>query len=252
MAFATPFFSKAGQKERLGNVGSTLKAAVTGKGVTANTPSQTANKVLGAAASNPFSTAFVGAVAAGPKVALGAARAAYTALPTAGKVGVALATPVAIGAAVTNPNLVGKAATAPRQLSEFGSGVGLLIQEPSYENLKQVAKESPIISAAVVTGTGLALGKGVSSTLATIANTRAVKENTAVASPKEIALPAMVESPTVSQSGAMVPFTRETQVLGKEVRTGGVRKKRKVAKKAPQSNNVRVNVLNQQTFISRR
>jgi len=62
--FESKFFSVAGQKERISNVGQTLKAAVLGRGVTADTGSTTANKVLSAAASKPFLTAGVAAAGA--------------------------------------------------------------------------------------------------------------------------------------------------------------------------------------------
>lgn len=57
--FDNPFFSIAGQKERLTNVYETLKAAVTLQGVQSNTGIKPVDVVLSSAASNPYLTAAV-------------------------------------------------------------------------------------------------------------------------------------------------------------------------------------------------
>lgn len=85
--FTNRFFSIAGQRERISNVGQTLKAAVTLRGVQANTGNRTTDTILSAAASNPYLTAFIpaaakvaagGAAVGSAKVAAGGAAAAKT------------------------------------------------------------------------------------------------------------------------------------------------------------------------------
>lgn len=70
---------------------------------------------------------------------------------------------------------------APKSVDTFASNVGELYDNPSIEQAKETFKESPVISGALIAGTGLLIGKGVSNTIATFANTAAVKENTKVA-----------------------------------------------------------------------
>jgi len=260
--FSNPFFSVAGQLERGSNVLQTLKAAVTGQGVRSNTGVATVDKVLSTAASNPFVTAGVGAVAAGPATALKAAQAGFGALPTGGKVAAVVAAPVVVGAVAANPNLISQAAQTPKALSQFGGNVGTLIKDPSLSNAKQVIEDNPVISAGVAAAGALAVGRGVSGLIASGLNTAAVKENTqaalgALPSNPVSSVPRNLETAITSLTPAedagpsSLPLTPETQVLGREVKTASVVKprRRKAATRAP---DVRVNVLNQNTYIDGR
>lgn len=121
--FKNKFFSVAGQKERLANAGKTIVAAVLPKSLgggvssTLNPTSKVgkvANKVLETAASHPFATAAVGAVAAKPKVAIAAVKEVAKGTAnlvkkvtgsTTGKVATAAATPAVVSklAAPSNP-----------------------------------------------------------------------------------------------------------------------------------------------------
>jgi len=244
--FDNKFFSVEGQKERLSNVGETLKAAVTGKGVVANTPSNVANKVLGYAASNPFLTAAPIAVARNPAATLGAIKNTFNALPAAGKIGVVAGAPVVVGAVVSNPGLISKAANAPRELSEFGGDVGNLIANPSLENAKETFQNSPIISSVIGAGTAIAIGAAATGTIATIANTRAVKANTAIA-----ANPSNAFVPTgQNQVAPTVPLTPATTVIGREVSSRVPGKRASKKRSGTGNQTVRVQILNQQTYIS--
>lgn len=256
--FGNPFFSLKGQKERLSNVASTLKAAVTGQGVSANTASSTVNKVLSSAASNPFTTAGIAAVAINPAAAAGTVKAGFGALPLGGKVAAVVAAPVVVGAAVANPQLISKAGSAPKELSQFGGDVGSFIKNPSLESGKDVLKNSPYLSAGTALLGGALVGGGIAGTVATIANTRAVKENTkaSLTSVKETVYdggdlfntPPEISREKSPSSPQSQPLTPETMVLGREVKTGTVVPRRRKVNK-PRVPNVRVSVLNQNTYI---
>lgn len=178
--FENSFFSIEGQKERIKNVGQTIISAISGKGVQSNTGNKTADTVLSAAASNPFTTAAVVAVAAAPTAALGTVKAGFSALPTGGKVAAVVAAPVVTSAVIANPNIAKSAAQAPAKLSQFGSNIGTLSKNPTLENATQVFKDNPILTSAAVVGTGVIVGKGASSLIATAANTSAIRKNTEV------------------------------------------------------------------------
>lgn len=90
--FQNKFLSVAGQKERIANVGNTLKAAVTLRGVQSNTGNKTVDTVLSAAASNPYLTAAPIAASkliAGKAAVAGSSKTLFSsgALKTAGLVG---------------------------------------------------------------------------------------------------------------------------------------------------------------------
>ncbi len=176
--FQNKFLSAAGQKERLNNAVQTLKSSVTGKSVSANTKSAVVNTVLSKAASNPFATAAVAAVAiTGPTAAFSAVKAAPKTV-----LGGVLAAPIVTSAVVSNPKgaatIAKKTAGATRDLSNYA---GNLASINSIQDIIQTGKENPILSGATIAGAGLIIGKGVSGTIATLANTAAVRQNTEVA-----------------------------------------------------------------------
>ena len=253
--FASPFFSKAGQKERLVNVGRTLKGALTGEKIVGLTPNATANKLLGAAASNPLITAGLGAVAAAPAAALGAASSGFGALSTTGKVATVGAGLVVVPAVIQNPQIASKAAQAPSELAKFGSDLGKLSKDPSVEGFKGLVEESPVISGAVAGGAlilGGAAVRGAANIASTAANTRAIREATALAEAGN-PVTALSALPTVSgpepSAPQTQPLTPATQVLGREVSTSQPRKSPRKRVAAPRPPSVRVQVLNQNTFI---
>lgn len=187
--FENSFFSVAGQLERLANVGNTLVAAVTGKGVQSNTGIKVVDQVLSTAASNPFSTAAIAATVVNPAGAVNAVKSVFTALPTSAKVISIVATPVVVGAVVENPKIAVEAAKTPSKLANFGSNASALLANPSVDNLKTLVKENPVIAAgtalagAAVVGGGLGLA---ANTAATYFNTQSTNKNT---QPAEITVP---------------------------------------------------------------
>jgi len=256
--FSTPFFSIAGQKERLSNVGKTLYAAVTGQGVQSNTGIKTVDKALSAAASNPFTTAAVVTVAAAPLKTLSLAKSAFNALPATGKVAVVAAAPIVTSAVVSNPKIVTSAAKAPKELSRFGSDVGGLIKEPSVKKAKELLQESPLIVTALGVAGVAAVGPGIVSAIGTAKQAKATERvaesisNLPAAvghnSPQETGL-----SPYASPAAAsQVPLTPATQVMGREVSTTNGAQRRISRRKPPskpQTQSVRLNILNQ-NFIN--
>jgi len=246
LKFNSPFLSIAGQKERLANVGNTLLAAVTGKGVKSNTGQKTVDKVLGAAASNPFVTALPVAVARAPVAAATAGKAAIASLTPKQAVIAAVATPVVIGAVASNPKLIGKAAKAPSELARFGADAGQLIADPSIDNAKQLLKESPLIAGGIALGTAAAVGGGAVAALSNLATRQAIEDNTdAILNTSSPALAALPELGTGSPSA--IPITPATQVIGRPA-SSSVTGRRK-ARKKPEGTNVRIQLLNQNTYI---
>jgi len=257
--FQNPLLSIAGQKERLANVGSTLKSAVTGQGVRANTSSPKVNAVLSAAATNPYTSALAIAVGANPSNALSAARAGFTALPTSGKVLTVAATPLVASALVSQPKAASIILSAPSAAARFGGNASDFIANPTLQGAKKVASESPLITGALALGTVATIGSGLSGTIATALNTQAVKKNT------QASTNALPTSPPISTAipveakaaNTMVPITPATQVIGREASVTSPRarstRKRALARK-PVTNTVRVQIVNQNrnSYIGRR
>ena len=256
--FANPFFSRAGQKERLVNVGRTLKGALTGEKIVGLTPNATANKLLGAAASNPLITAGLGAVAAAPAAALGAASSGFGALSTTGKVATVGVGLVAVPAAITNPDLISSASKIPSGLAAFGSDIGEFFKDPSKEGLLNIVRENPEASAAAAAVAAVTAGPVVRQGLDFISrnqNTDAIEEQTQAILDSRSNQPTSSSSalPTVTgpepSAPEAQPLTPETQVLGREVSTSQPRKSPRKRVAAPRAPSVRVQVLNQNTFI---
>lgn len=246
------------QKKRLTNVKDVLVAAVTGKGVHSNTGAPVVDKVLSAAASNPFLTALpVGVAKAGGIAASAALAQATPKVATATIIG----TPILTSAVVSNPGgavkTAKKAAGVTQDLSNFG---GNLASIDSFEDVVTTAKENPVLSAGVIAATGLVVKGGVNA-VTTVLNTQAVKENTETAKksaesvlktdaeiPNSLSLPSTKE---VIPSN--VPLTPATQVLGKEVaaRTSNkTSRTRTSTKAAPQSQSLRITINNQGRTIN--
>lgn len=265
--FSNDFFSVAGQKERLANVGNTLLAAVGIKkgGVQSNTGLKPVDTVLSAAASYPFVTA--GVVAGGMLVTGTKAPAAFTnvAQPVAGKAissfsalsgkqkAVAVVSSLVVPPAlVTSPKLRSAVASAPSGLVNFGANVGSLVEDPSISNLSKIAKENPVIAAGAVAtgliGAGAAV-RGVASIAATAINTGAIRENTGVAAAAGQSVlgaeKGIISSPSVAGNTALAAPVANSEVktpiipAGRSVST--TRKRRKTKQKTPSmTQNVKV------------
>jgi hypothetical protein len=180
--FSQPFFSFSGQAERLTNVGQTLLSSITGKGVQSNTGIPIIDKPLSYAASNPFTTALVGAAAVNPSAAIGTVKAGFSSLNPTAKVISLAAVPVVIGAVASNPKIVLRAGELPASGGNIGSNIGTYTKNPTFENAANIFKDNPFLVSAGLIGGGLVVGKGISSIGASIANTAAVRENTQLTS----------------------------------------------------------------------
>jgi len=230
-------------KAKIENVGATLKAAVTGKGVQSNTGIKVADKVLSAAASNPFVSALpIGAASAAGKLGVSGAVSLVTAAPKTAALTTIVAPAVVSAAATTGlKKSASIVADIPKDTSNFASN---LVSISSLEDVKDLAKENPILTGATVAGVAAITGKGIVSAVSGIANTIATKENTQAI--KESAVTATSILPT-SQSLSNVPLTPQTQVLGKEVGSSRVsrRSTSPKGKVSSTSNSLRVNIYNQ-------
>jgi len=197
--FQNDFFTAAGQKERLANVGNTLLSAVGLKkgGVQSNTGVKTVDAVLSAAASHPFITAGAAAAVVNP-AGLGAlsktvAKSAITQFSSAkfttqaAVVGGGLLT---AGAVARRPGeTLSAAASLPSSITNFGGNIADLAADPSLANLTKLGKENPILAGTSALGVLGAVGVGagaLANTLATSQNTKAIKESTMSAPAAEL------------------------------------------------------------------
>lgn len=240
--FENKFLSVAGQKERFANVGATLKASLTGQGVKADTGSKAVDKVLSAAASNPFTTAAVVAVAAAPKVAATAVKQAVSSLTPKQQIAAAVVAPAAVSLAVSNPKGSAKAvASAPSSIAKFTSNVYETIKDPSLEKVGDIYKETPIIAGAVTGAAALIAGKGIQaayygSNLLDGTDKETIIKETPI---KETALTSI---PTSSIAPSK-PLEPQLVNVSRSVST----QRRRSSKKSPipSSSSVRVNIYNQ-------
>jgi hypothetical protein len=268
--FQNDFFSIAGQKERLGNVVNTLSAAVgiKGGGVVSNTGNKTIDSALGAAASHPFVSAAVVATVINPMAAGTVAKKAVSSLASSfgsaslgQKAAVVVAAPVVASALAASPSLRSGLVSAPASLSNFGTNLGSLAENPSLSNLTKIAKENPVIAAAAAAGGLLIAGsavRGVASIAATALNTSAVKANTATSSKSNDTVltsnPELYPSSVAGESNLVAPVT-DSSIKSPMLPVQGSSKSRKRRKKTPiQSVNqsVRVNITDDRDNIDRK
>jgi len=237
--FTNKFFSKEGQKERVSNVVQTIKSAVTGKGVQANTSSTVVNKVLSTAASNPFAVASVATVAK-----LGVAKTVATAISNTKTVAVAT-----VGAPIAASYVASKGVSstakslgeAQSNVGQFTSNVYEAVKEPSKENLKSIYTENPVIAGAVTAAGAYIVGKGAVGALVT---NKIIDDNSKTVTevlPKETLTEGKIIPSTSSSS--LVPITPETQIIGKSASSVSKTRRRTTKKAAPVSR-INVNVIN--------
>lgn len=137
-----------------------------------------------------LATSVTAAKAAAPVVAKAAPVVAAAAVKTTGKIvtsaitnpAQALRTTIGAGTAIVGGSILlssSKARTTlvetPGNLATFGTNVGKAIDEPSFKNIAKVAEDSPIITGALIAGGALIAAKA-GGTIATIANTKAIKD----------------------------------------------------------------------------
>jgi len=274
--FKNPFFSIAGQKERLLNVAGVVNAAFnpfSKSTVKANIKSKPVKKVVETIANHPYAAAAVGATAADPKAALAAGKAAtkallakYAGLSTKSKVITAVAAvPTAQLFATSKKarSAVGKVVTeGPIQLSDLGKNVGKFIEQPSLSNLKNIVTESPLVVAAGAGAAAIAAAPLVAGALslaeqkkqtkafekqAEIAQKALQSQPSSVVSPSgpvtsELASP----SPLISDSTSpLAEQTKEIEQISRKQVAKKPKKRRKVYKEKPLRNYIRINNIQQ-------
>ncbi len=164
-----------------------------------------------------------------------------------GKVIGAVTLPIAVGVISSAPKKVAETVVkAPSELAKFGADIGKVIADPSLESVKELVKESPLLTAgAVVLGVGAvakATGLGGALLLG-----KALDDDIIVKTGGNGALPTDKALATIP----LLPSTPTTET----VRVGAPTKRRRAKKKVqPQRINQRVNILlnNQtRTFINK-
>jgi hypothetical protein len=188
--FSNPFFSIAGQVERISNVGAVLNAAFnpfSKTTVQANVSNPILKTGLETVANHPYIAA--GVVAGG--AAVGLPRIAQTTSYVASSI--VKAHPLTTAAAVVtapisipfvanilaNPKVQKTIAEAPASSAKVGEDISGLINEPSLDNGIKFVKEHPAFSAAAITAALVAIGYSavtISQILATRNNTKAINE----------------------------------------------------------------------------
>lgn len=88
----------------------------------------------------------------------------------------------------------------PSALANVGENIGAIIENPSIETVTNTFKENPVIVGGLTAAAALTVGKGLTSTVATILNTKAEKENTAAMDTNTSA--ALEATPAISQAAA--------------------------------------------------
>jgi len=252
----------------------TLKAAVTNnpvakalgfksEGVTSNTGIKSVDKILGAAASSPFSTAALGAVAAAPKLAVAAAKEVIPAVAkNVGKTvsGLSTKSKILLGTgAVVGPNVIssspktqkalGKATKDPvGELAQLGTDIGKFVEQPSVSTARDIIDNSPLLAPVAVLATGAVAARpllgAVPSLLATSAlrdTAQAIeKQSSSPVVPTTITRPvetmtASVSSPTLSPQPSTQPLTTISPDKGI---TKTTRKRRKIRPLPPEIRNI--------------
>jgi len=182
--------------------------------------------------------------------ALSAAGGAFARSSLFTKTAVVFGAPAVVAAVIKEPKVVTRTAGG---IANTQANIYEAVKDPSAQNVKDIFLENPIIS----TGAAAILGGGI--TAGAIRAGQVVqevisdaKDNVPNIQPAAPPFPSSNSPSTPSEdvAGSSVPLTPETQVLGREVKSAQVvrRRAQRARRPAPQGN-VRVNVLNQQTYI---
>jgi len=195
-----------------------------------------------------------GAVVGAAKLAGKAVTKVFSKYPIAAPVGSIALT----GAVIQKPSF---AYTAPADVINFIADTGAVIADPSKETFKELVTESPVLSATTAALIAAAAVKGSGGLIGGLATKGALDDLTSAVSnlekekpekerKEEKVLQTDTSLPTSAGGGAptppAVPLTPETQVIGKEVKSG--RKLTKFKKKKQgllQRQSLRVNIFNQ-------
>jgi hypothetical protein len=97
-------------------------------------------------------------------------------------IAIAAAVPVVVSAVSSSKTLQSAIVNTPQSLTNFGSNIGGLVDNPSLESAQKIIKENPILTTATIgaVAIGSAVGAtGLVSNYLTAANTKAMVKNTA-------------------------------------------------------------------------
>lgn len=244
----------------------TVKAAVTGQGVQSNTGVKVVDKVLSTVASNPFAVAAVVATAKVPS-------ALKTNIGTVATT--VVATPIISNVIVSNPQgtsrAVGNVLGGTKDLSNYGTNLGVLTKDPSLDNATKLFKENPFLTTATVGAVGYVAGKGVTNLFSSFLNTAATNANTdainnSVNPPAPVVMPddsggkkppkktkddTPVVQPDTPVGGSPIPLTPATQVVGRSVSTTSTHKRHvKTVTPNRSTQSLRVNIYNQSKVLN--
>lgn len=178
MVFENPFFSISGQVERIKNVGAVLSQSLnpfSKEKPTANVSNTILKSGLEIAASHPILTG----LAAGSIIS-GAAASTLAATSLKTKIIGGTAAAIITPAILTSPKALSVSTEVIKnvQPARLGKDIGTVIENPSLENIKNLVTENKA-SLGVIGGTAAVLGGiAAASTLTTLSNTNAIKENT--------------------------------------------------------------------------
>jgi len=250
--FQKSFFSLSGQKERFTNVKDVFAISLNPRSkdkVTSNLSSPTLKAGTEFVANNPYSTAAILATA-GSSAGRTAVVNSVSKLSAGTKfigAGVALFTAPLLAtssrARTTAINVASK--VTPEKLVKGGARTGELIENPSVQGAKDLAKENY----GVLVGAGAAAlllgGPAVFNAVATAQNTQAVRQNTSanetnvINVPKSdapnitINIPPTPLSPSPVNAASPTPLAESKATVAPPAAVAPVPKKRKTAKKKP-------------------
>lgn len=182
--FSNPFFSVAGQVERIKNVGATLSSALnpfSKDKIIATVSNPVLKSGLEFVANNPYSTALVAATAGTTGARTAVVKAVSKLSPitkiVTGSVGLATVGVVAGNPATLNPIIKGASGLTPESILKFGTATGKATKQPSINNITAIAKENPVITGALALGAGIIAAKTLPSII-NYQNTKEVIKNT--------------------------------------------------------------------------
>lgn len=170
-----------------------------------------------------------------------------------GVIATAVAAPVVVGVLSSSSKAREGLISAPSSLANVGSNIGKVIENPTIENVKETFKENPVAATLIAAAPLAIVGGGISGTVASIANTAAVKENTKASTPSAPAISpdtvTVVDKssqfkampvPTETVAASTSPTTAQTHAVSTKSST---KRKKKAVKAAIPSISQKVNVI---------